>query len=538
MSWQDDPVVETPSWQKDPVVNDKPTATSRARGVATEVARPVLKTAAGLVSFAPDALVGSARQLAGKKTPSLGTYLDQKIDKYLPKPEGSSAGLETATELVLGAMTGGGADAEFGAQEAAKTGEALFRASRFVEDKVGIAWDRLPGDLKQSLAMIARKPKDLAKLDPKLVASEANSGKRVSELVQSDLSTLAKAEKLPELTAKDAGANLQSAMRTQLKDVKGKIDKLYDEARAKGETAQPVDTKPLADWLSVPANVRNAPWLASALKDYAAKDGKVTVNDLESIRAEANAKIFDKSGGGAHFAVEAKKMIDQILDKSGGALYKTARAAQAAYKNEWVRQGVIRKLSTDKPGTSDPRIALESTIQSTVIRGSAADLASVKATLAGKPVWKDLQAGAVDYLKEVARSTSDPTQFNNRFLDRMHDLDKDGKLTILFGEDAASHLRNLAQTVRQLHGAAAQPEQAKESAGLIMSVLDHLVGHIPVAGRIYRGAKLMHALGNNDATSLAAVAAKAHPIRATLRAIKRSAPEVAGATAVADSGAE
>ena len=388
---------------------------------------------------------------AREKDREPGAYLNRAIDKYLPRPEGASGGIETANELILGAMLGGTADVDFAANEAAKSGAALYRASQFVEKQVGIAWQRLPAELKRHLALIARSPKDLAKLDPKLVAQEANSGQRVSELVQSDLDTLASRLKLPARTASQAGASVQGTMRAALKAVKSKIDSLFDQAREKGEYEVPVNVAPLVQWMQDPANARNTGWLQSALVDYAKPmkeysastpepalrslnarvdvpqmdtgvtdvTGKVghyiTINDMERIRAEANARIFDKTGIGAHYAVQAKMMIDRILDQAGGKIYQAARAAHAAYKQEWVRQGIIRRLSTDKPKSDDPRIALENTIQAAVIRGSAADLNKVKTVLEGKPAWKDLQAGAVDYLEKCLSAReiqhSSPTDF-------------------------------------------------------------------------------------------------------------------------------
>ena len=481
----------------------KPAKQGALASLGIAAARPIARVAEGVARMVPDAAIEGYNAVTGRRVPETGEAINKWIDKYLPEsPTSFGRGIEGLNEFVVGAMTPGGvaSDAEAAAQRAVDGAKATYRAAQYVEKNLGVAWQKVPKELQGHLARIASNPKDLAKLDPALVAKEMTSGGRTSELVQGDLTALLTkaAPKSETKTPGQVGASVQGALRSQLKGVRANIDKLYAAAREKGEDAAPANVDDLVKWASVPANKRGAPWLQGALADYAkGPAGKrvITVNDLERVRAEANAQIFDKTGPGAHYAGEAKKMIDSILDRSGGPLYKAARQAQSAYKQEWVRQGVLRKLTTDVAKTDDPRVALENTVQSTVIRGSAADLTKVKQTLLapglskevgarGAQAWNDLQAGAINYLKEVAQGT-DAGQFSNRFLNRLTDLDRDGKLTTLFGEDLAGQIRATAQTVRNVRGLAKDADdEARLSAGKVVRLMQYGLRFAPVAGYV------------------------------------------------------
>lgn len=463
---------------------------SALKNLGIAAARPVAETAVNTVGFLSDALgegVNLAARALGHKQPLVATNAQSRdmalINRYLPIPNTKLArASDLASQFVIGAMTPGGAPAtmeDIAAANAARAARSITYAAKYAE-RLGVKWETVPNQIKNTLTRIADNPKDLERLDPNKVLTVIKKGV-VDTVSQEALDTLA--AQAPKATARSqlaAGASVQGTLRKAMEVVRNNIDKLYAKARSSGETEKDVDIAPLVKWLQVPENSRYLAWFKSSIRNYAkeqkpagaasavrldtdiskavAARGKpaeaeaelpskivVSVNDLERMRQEANAHFFDGTGVGRHYAAEAKKAIDSILDTAGGKFYQAARAAHAQYVNEWVKQGIIKRLTTDARGTHDPRVALEDTFQAAVVKGSLSDLLKVRTMLArtqqGEQAWNDLQAAGVHYLKSVVDKGA------NRFLGRLQDLDADGKLDLLYGTEAAHRVRSMAQTL-------------------------------------------------------------------------------------------
>lgn len=508
-----------------------------------------------------------------KKLAQGADYVGQKAADATGSPA-VGAGVNTAIQAVP--MFIGGAETESAKAmqgAAAASAAAATRAMQYVEGVTGIPWAKLSASARAMMTSIAKDAQDLAKLDPKatervlraqsldapvpMTAGQANrdlsqitreesirksdAGQPLRDTMSAQDEALhrnldilkqdaGKGSKVA--TRADVGKSVQGVARRKLDVLEQQKNTLYDKAKAAGETAEPVDLTALKDWLKQPVNERNAGFLKSAIADYE-KGGRVSINDLEEIRKEAVANAMGPRSTTTHYAGEAVGIIDGILDKAGSGLYKQARAANRAIKEEFDRQGAIRQLSGEKGRTTDRTVALEDTIDHVLVRGSNEDLQKVKETLTSGPTkaqgeraWRDLQAGVIDYLKEKAggkrRILNEEAQgqFNSTFLDALYDLDRDGKLNTLFGESIANRIRTLAKTVHDVRTTPAGRISGSDSVPRILNTLESAmkITDVPVLGPMIRGAGKLYKMGaaGRDAekalkTPLAEAAARKGP---------------------------
>lgn len=451
--------------------------------------------------------------------------------------------IQSAPAVLTRGAGAGVEGAEAAAQAAAKSAAAAGRAAHFVENSTGLKWAELSASARAMMTSIAEDAKNLEHLDPKatervlraksqgipmtrgqatrnlaqLTREEAlqksDSGAPLGDIMAqqdealfANLETLKKdvAPKSKVDTPQKAGAPIQAALRRKMQTLQAEVSRKYAAASKAGETAAPVDLTPLEQWLSVPANKRNAGFLKSAIEDYK-KDasGSVSINNLEEIRKEAVANAMGPRSPASHYAGEAISIIDKILDDSGGSVYKEARAAHRAVKEEFDRQGAIRKMVGSKGATDDRAIALEDTLETTVIRGSNEDLLKVKKSLLeggteatrrrGERAWADLQAGAISLLRDKAggkrhiEGEKGQEQFNSAVLDTMNDLDRDGKLSTLFGEHVADRVRLLAKTIPDVRTKPSGRISGSDTVPRIINLLEK-ASHIPAVGNVVTGA--------------------------------------------------
>lgn len=500
--------------------------------------------AASKVVQAPFQALAQGADIAGQKTaevtgsPAAGAAVNTAIQ---------------AAPLALGARAGAAGRAEDAAATTAARGAAK-KAEAHV-NSVGLDWNNLAQKTKDTITKIAESSKDLSGLDPKAIervdrANKANlpisrgqatrnlsqltdeenisrstsSGAPVRDInTQQDIGLHGKLDTLRQQTGGKAetrsqlGESVQGAERAKLRSLTADYRAKYRKAQQSGELKSPVDSTPLYDWLNVPANERNAGYLKSALEDYQKDEsGSITVNDLEQVRKEANVKVGSSDKTEAYYAKQAVKVIDDILDNSGGDAYKAARKAFGATREEFDRQGLVSALTKEKGRTTDRAVALEDTFDTVVRRGSNEQLqgllksltsgGSAKTKALGAQAVKDLQAATIDYLKEKAAGKRGITgeqeqlQFNSTFIDAVDELDKDGKLNTLFGPQATASLRELRTLTRDLRTKPADRIAGPNTTPRIVALLDK-IQHIPgahVIGGAVKLAKKVTELGKEE----------------------------------------
>lgn len=455
--------------------------------------------------------------------------------------------------------------------------QAGAAAAQAYVERLGLAWDTLSEKFKDTLSKIGAQAKNLDNLDPVAVKRVARAdqirspitrGQATRKLVditdEENLKRTAAGEEIrkrqaqqdtalhDELSAirkkvapgskvedaSDVGASLQGAARRKLQILKAQASVLYDDARAKGEMAKPVDPKPLAEWMAEnPGRSANVGWITERMKAYADKAGTVTLENLENLRGEVSAAAGE-SGRKGHFAGQALAVLDQVLDSVDSASYKAARGKWREMKEEFDRQSSVRDLTSEKANTTDRRIALEDTLNR-VIRGSNEGLNNIKSTLLrggtaatrrrGARAWRDLQAGVIEHLREAAagkrkiKGEDAQLQFNSAFLDTLNQLQQGGKLETLFGKEVATRVTELAETVRDLRTTPADRVVGPQTALRIFRMLEHAAA-IPGVKHVVEFFKERKAKSRAETDPVTAAAKKAKRPSRTAATARVAAP--------------
>jgi hypothetical protein len=548
--------------------------TSQAIGQAmTYEPRTIAGRAAAKVS---DAVLGAPGKFADWATKDIA---ENPWVKRILGPTGSEyaqAGADVAIQAIPAVL--GGKLAPKGAEVADTPEAAAERAKSYVASHTALDWSALPDAFRKALTAIASDAKNLEKLDPEALQREARLAKlgvpatrgqitrdlpqlaREEAITKSDAGTDVRNinaeqdrvlhENLDKLrretggkaeTRQQVGQSVQGSARAKLDHLRGDYQAAYQKAKAAGAGLEPADISPLREWLKNPTNARNAEYLKSAIADYVEKgadgkpleNGRVTINDLEEIRKEATANA-KKPGPEGHFAKEATSVIDKILDDSGSAVYKDARTKFKDVKDEFDRQGRIAGLVKNKGYTRDRAVALEDTFDNVVVKGSKEQLEGVKKTLIsggrsfkGIQAWRDLQSSTIDYLKDAAAGKraipgeKNQLQFNSTFLDALHDLDKDGKIDVLFGPEAAAKIREIAEATRDVRTKPTGRISGSDTAPRILNLLEKLA--VVPAGKYLAGAaKVVRKVGSIGEETRDAARAKSSPLEESARQAHKS----------------
>lgn len=538
-----------------------------------------------------DAILGAPAKFADWATKDIA---ENPWVKKILGPTGSEYA-QAVADLAIQAVPAvlGGKLVPKGAEVAETPEAAAERAKSYVASHTALDWSALPDAFRKALTAIASDAKSLEKIDPEALQREARLAKlgvpatrgqitrslpqltREEAITKTDAGTDVRNinaeqdrvlhENLDKLrgetggkaeTRQQVGESVQGAARAKLDHLRGEYQVAYQKAKAAGAGLEPADIAPLREWLKNPTNARNAGYLKSAIADYVEKDadgkplenGRVTINDLEEIRKEATANA-KKPGPDGHFAKEAVGVIDKILDDSGSAVYKEARSKFKAVKDEFDRQGRISGLVKSKGYTRDRAVALEDTFDSVVVKGSKEQLEGVKKTLIsggrsfkGIQAWRDLQGATIDYLKDKAAGKraipgeKSQLQFNSTFLDALHDLDKDGKIDVLFGPEAATKIRELADATRDVRTKPTGRISGSDTTPRILNFLEKLAV-VPGGKYVAGAAKVVRKVGSIGEETREAARAKTSPLEDlahsagksskrthTLESFKRAAP--------------
>jgi hypothetical protein len=235
----------------------------------------------------------------------------------------------------------------------------------------------------------------------------------------------------------------------------------------------------------------------------------VKLSELEDLRKKA-AGIAKKGGDNAYYAGEVVKAIDDAFEKipTAAKAWKAARDAFKAHKLEFEDQSIVKDLATDKSRT-DRRTGLSATADK-IMGYEAEDISKLKKSLleggtektrqAGEKAWKNVQAGVIDYLREKAHgrranvNENRTDEFNGAFRDAFAELDKDGKIDVIFDKPQAAKLREVYQAVgdvrtepsSRIHGSDTAANQSAQKIENTLSGLEK-ASKLPWVGKPFAG---------------------------------------------------
>lgn len=281
---------------------------------------------------------------------------------------------------------------------------------------------------------------------------------------------------------RSVGQSVVGAIGAKEKEVLTRVNGLYNEARAAGEMGQPVDVTALTNWITKNKGKDRLAPIITAIENELKQNGKIegggldnltltqrptrtvmTLDASEDLRQAIN-KLAEPGTPNVVFGKEAKKLIDAAQEGKGGEKFQQARRAYENYANEFKNRDVVDRLLRTKPGTKDRAVALEDVADRSIISPatSADDVrhmfrvleahpagADAATVAAGRQAAKDLRGSVISHIKdEMEKSlnvdsrgarTGSPAKIDAV----VRELDKDGKLDVIFGKKDAEKIRDL-----------------------------------------------------------------------------------------------
>ena len=259
------------------------------------------------------------------------------------------------------------------------------------------------------------------------------------------------------------GEDLASVVGTYKKDRYQMVKDAYTAADNAGETLQLVPYKPVLDYIENiktkrPTQYDQNPILKMVEEDLKANDpknatGAVNLRQLEDIRALINAETEFGTSNGFHGS-KIRDQIDDITKDAGGSLYKEARALNSRYMKEFEENPAIRDINAIKKGTTERKVAIESLVEDSMLKGPKSRVEELFKTLdnagpEGQAMINELRGVVAEQIKNeaikgVSRDINGnpivtPTGLNNIITK----LDKSGKLDLIFGKKGAERYRTL-----------------------------------------------------------------------------------------------
>ena len=296
---------------------------------------------------------------------------------------------------------------------------------------------------------------------------------------------------------RSTGLKVDKAIRDRAARDKAEIRKAYQIADRTGETAEPVQMQPLADYLNQNrAGRTSAPILKTLsdelevreigtgrLEDGTLQVGDITLKQAEELRKTINRFAKDNDPNDLRIAADLKKILDDQTADAGGEAYKRARQLRARFAQNYENIGIIKNIIGSKRGSSDRQIAVEDVFSKSILGGSLDDVRQLRRILQteganGKSAWNELQGATANYIREQATRSSVPDSFGNQIvsaagLDRaIKNLDKSGKLDFVFGKKGANQMRLLNDVAKDILTAPPGSVNTSNTASVLLAALD------------------------------------------------------------------
>jgi hypothetical protein len=188
----------------------------------------------------------------------------------------------------------------------------------------------------------------------------------------------------------------------------------------------------------------------------------MTIKQAEEMRKEVNRLVDQSNGQDLYYAGKIKSMIDDAQEGLGGTALKIARKLNKQMKDKYENTQLIDALLSEKKGYKDAKVAPELVVQKAVMSGSVDDLKQFRSTLMksgadGMAAWKDVQAAVLRSIRDEAlkgKSVVDNTGLikaqAGALSKAIGNLDKNGKLDLLFGKKDAAKLKLLGEVSERI----------------------------------------------------------------------------------------
>jgi hypothetical protein len=259
----------------------------------------------------------------------------------------------------------------------------------------------------------------------------------------------------------------------KIKDERYKsISDQYTAAEAAGELQNPVPYTSILDFIKKETEGRDTkksqnPLYAIIEEELAVNDpgktGFIKVNNLEDVRKAINNLTDDTSKVQQKLATQVKEMIDEITGSSnvGGDIYKKARAERSKWSRDFEDQEFVNKIYKQKPRSSSPTVASEDIFNDIFLKSSGEELKQVLSLLEnsgpdGQTLVRNIKGRFGEHILENTTKSAQLDTKGRRYVSTAElnklvtNLDKSGKLDLVFGPEWANHYRTLNDVVAEI----------------------------------------------------------------------------------------
>jgi hypothetical protein len=378
-------------------------------------------------------------------------------------------------------MSGGGA---------ALTQEALLRAER--AQRQGIPLTK--GEQLQSLAQQQLEQDLLKSNKPQLVAPLTNLkqqqqeaiGRQFQKLTEATGSTVADVDPI---YLRDVGKIVDAPLMAEYKKSIDNYRSKYNAADNAGETLQEVPYQSLVDYINQQTPTTRtslAPILQDTLEQLKINDpngtGSISIRALEDVYQNIGKKAQPGTPNST-YGKDLKNLIDQTTEGAGGDLYKEARAARRQFAKEFEDVGAVAKLVGSKG--EDRLVRLSDIFDKVVLGSTKEDVQHITSLLKragpeGQQAINELKGQTVQWLKGQATGVNGITKFDN-FRKAVDKLEREDKLTELFGKDGREQILDLRDTVRDATVKQPGAVNYSNTASALMRGLENIALRVPGA---------------------------------------------------------
>ena len=187
-----------------------------------------------------------------------------------------------------------------------------------------------------------------------------------------------------------------------------------------------------------------------------------TVGGMEDLRREISGIAKWDDPPGIRDETILKKIIDAQTEPVSGPLFKQARKIRQEQARKYENRAIIYRLLKNKKGMDDPQVAVDQVFKRTILDGSPEEITFLKRVLQtsgedGKQTWNELQGATIRHIKEEATkglgmdSGGNPLVSPAKLHQAVTQLDKNGRLDIIFGKKTAETMRDLNDIVRYVN---------------------------------------------------------------------------------------
>jgi len=296
-------------------------------------------------------------------------------------------------------------------------------------------------------------------------------------------------------------------IKTYVQDIKdarmADIRNQYAAAEAAGELAQPVSYQPVLDFINKstanrPTRKSQNPLYGIIEEEFAANDPSGTrsigVRQLEDIRQLINDETDWTDKRQSALSTKTKRLIDSITENAGGDIYKQARRQRAQWSNDFENQSTVRSINQIKKGTTDQAVPTEKIFDEIFLRKSGDQVRRVFDLLdnsgpEGQQLVRDIKGRFGEHILENTTKSAQLDTKGRRYVSTAElnklvtNLDKSGKLDLVFGPEWANHYRTLNEVVAEIQ---TNPKDVLSTSGSGETVLGAFLGTAPftVAGEL------------------------------------------------------